>query len=156
MRAVVITKHTNCRKNLSGEGEEEREKGRGREGGGSWIPRDIAVIYESRSLTAGDTFGPDHTARAHHCAVTTLQGGYFVGSPPPPSAVVVGEHGKVSVRRRLSEGTTTFEFARILVVGLRRVASRRAALAARSNVVPRSSRFSASVLTTTSLLSHAS
>lgn len=61
--------------------------------------------------------------------------GYFVGlcRPRPPSPNM----GKCRFDVSSREGATTFEFARIL--GLRRG---RPALAARSNVVPRSSRFS--------------
>lgn len=75
-----ITTHTNYRKNLSGERKREREKG------GSWIARDIAVIY-GVTIPYGGTPLTQITPLAHHCAVTILREGYFVGlcRPRPPS-----------------------------------------------------------------------
>lgn len=110
----------------------EREGGGG---GGKWTSRivgDIAVIYESRSLTAGHLWPRSRSSRSIVSSRFLRLRGYYVGFCRP---VVAWESVDSRLRRR-----NNFRICRILEL-------RRPALAARSNVVPRSSRFSASELT---------
>jgi len=135
-----ITTLANCRKNLSG-GERERERERKREGrqldrwqycSDLWV----TIPYGGTPLAQITPFRVPLCRHDSPGRRGVREGeGYFVGlcRPRPPSPNM----GKCRFDVGSREGATTFEFARIL--GLRRG---RPALAARSNVVPRSSRFS--------------